>query len=133
MRGSGRYFGHQRPKERSAEEWGIVRRVFGVGPVFPKSVLYALFFLFGLFVFLLANWFGLLLLNSEGVVDQLGILNALRVTAGLMGGVAVVSVFLMLHYHCLYYYESDGNVFFSLSFALSFMMGTPCGLVGLFG
>ena len=33
----------------------------------------------------------------------------------------------------LYSYISDENVFFTITFSLSFMLGFPCGLVGLFG
>jgi hypothetical protein len=33
----------------------------------------------------------------------------------------------------LYSYISDENVFFAITFALSFMLGAPCALVGLFG
>jgi hypothetical protein len=40
---------------------------------------------------------------------------------------------LSTHYRRLYSYISDENVFFSITFSLSFMLGFPCGLVGLFG
>jgi hypothetical protein len=33
----------------------------------------------------------------------------------------------------LYSYISDENVFFAITFSLSFMLGAPCAIVGLFG
>jgi hypothetical protein len=33
----------------------------------------------------------------------------------------------------IYSYISDENVFFAITFSLSFMLGAPCALVGLFG
>jgi hypothetical protein len=33
----------------------------------------------------------------------------------------------------IYSYISDENVFFAITFSLSFMMGFPCGLAALFG
>jgi hypothetical protein len=33
----------------------------------------------------------------------------------------------------IYSYVSDENVFFAITFSISFMLGTPCALVGLFG
>jgi Kef-type K+ transport system membrane component KefB len=78
------------------------------------------------------DWFGLLLLNSDGVVQQMGTLNVLRTTAALMGGIALPSILLIPHYNRLYTYTSEENVFFTITFSLSFMMGTPCALVGFF-
>jgi hypothetical protein len=79
------------------------------------------------------DWFGLLLLNSEGVILSIGPLNALRVTAVLMAGIALPSVLLMIHYRRIYSYISDENVFFAITFSLSFMLGFPCWLVTIFG
>jgi hypothetical protein len=79
------------------------------------------------------DWFGLLLLNSEGVRLSIGPLNTLRVTAVLMAGIAVTSALLMVHYRRVYSYISDENIFFAITFSLSFMPGAPSGLVGLFG
>ena len=81
---------------------------------------------------LAVDWFGLLLLNVEGVRLQMGSLNTLRVTAVLMAGIALLSVLLMIHFRRLYSYVSDENVFFAITFSLSFMLGFPCGVVGLF-
>jgi len=39
----------------------------------------------------------------------------------------------MIHYRRLFSYVSDENVFFAITFSLSFMLGLPCGVVGLFG
>jgi hypothetical protein len=103
------------------------------GPLFPRPVFVALIVVFGVAVMLAVDWFGLLLLNAEGVRAQMGSLNTLRVTAVLMAGIAVPSVLLMIHYRRLYSYISDENVFFAITFSLSFMLGFPCGLVGLFG
>ncbi len=103
------------------------------GPLFPRPALYALLSVFGLSVMLAMDWFALLLLNSEGVRAQMGPLNALRVTAILMGGIATSSVLLMAHYRRIYSYISEENVFFAITFSLSFMLGAPCALVGVFG
>jgi hypothetical protein len=103
------------------------------GLLFPRPVFVALIIVFGVAVMLAVDWFGLLLLNAEGVRAQMGSLNTLRVTAVLMAGIAVPSVLLMIHYRRLYSYISDENVFFAITFSLSFMLGFPCGLVGLFG
>jgi hypothetical protein len=103
------------------------------GALFPRPVFVALIVVFGVAVMLAVDWFGLLLLNAEGVRAQMGSLNTLRVTAVLMAGIAVPSVLLMIHYRRLYSYISDENVFFAITFSLSFMLGFPCGLVGLFG
>jgi hypothetical protein len=103
------------------------------GPLFPRPVFLALLIVFGVAVMLAVDWFGLLLLNAEGVRLQMGSLNTLRVTAVLMAGIAVPSGLLMIHYRRLYSYISDENVFFAITFSLSFMLGAPCALVGLFG
>ena len=102
------------------------------GPLYPRPVLYALLALFTVSVMLTMDWFGLLLLNSDGVVQQMGVLNVLRATAALMGGIALPSILLIPHYKRLYTYTSEENVFFTITFSLSFMMGTPCALVGFF-
>ena len=102
------------------------------GPLYPRPVLYALLALFAVSVMLTMDWFGLLLLNSDGVVQQMGTLNVLRTTAALMGGIALPSILLIPHYNRLYTYTSEENVFFTITFSLSFMMGTPCALVGFF-
>ena len=103
------------------------------GPLFPTPVFYALLVAFGLSLMLTADWFGLLLLNPEGVFGRLGPLNTVRVTAFLMTGIAVPSALLMFHYKRLYSYTSDENVFFAITFSLSFLLGSPCALVGIFG
>lgn len=102
------------------------------GPLFPRSVVYALLVVFGIATMLAADWFALLLLNSEGVVGSLGPLNVLRVMAALMAGIAIPSVLLMFHYRRGHSYISEENVFFAITFSLSFIMGLPCALVGLF-
>jgi hypothetical protein len=102
------------------------------GPLYPRPVLYALLALFAVSVMLTMDRFGLLLLNSDGVVQQMGALNVLRATAALMGGIALPSILLIPHYKRLYTYTSEENVFFTITFSLSFMMGTPCALVGFF-
>ena len=102
------------------------------GPLYPRLVTYALLALFGVSAMLTMDWFGLLLLNSEGVVNQMGALNVLRVTAVLMGGIALPSILLVPHYERLYTYTSEENVFFTLTFSLSFLLGAPCALVGIF-
>ncbi len=102
------------------------------GPLYPRPVLYALLALFAVSVMLTMDWFGLLLLNSDGVVQQMGALNVLRATAALMGGIALPSILLIPHYKRLYTYTSEENVFFTITFSLSFMMGTPCALAAIF-
>jgi hypothetical protein len=104
-----------------------------MGPLFSKRLIYALLTVFGIFLMLTADWFGLLLLNTEGVFGTIGPLNAVRVTAALMTGIAIPSVLLKFHYKRLYSYTSDENVFFAVTFALSFLLGSPCVLVGIFG
>lgn len=103
------------------------------GSPFPQPVLYAVLALFYLSAFLTLDWFGLLLINSDGVVRQIGTLNALRVTGALTTGISLSSIPLMLHSRRLHTYESDENVFFAIAFALSFLIGAPCALVGIFG
>ena len=103
------------------------------GPLFSRPVLYTLLVAFGVSAMLTADWFGLLLLNSDGVIRQIGILNVVRVMGALMTGIAVPSLLLMFHYRWVYSYILEQNVFFATTFALSFVMGLPCVLVGLFG
>src|SRR5829696_5206837 len=59
------------------------------GPLFSNSVFYALLAFFGVSLMLTADWFGLLLLNGEGVFRRIGPLNTVRVTAVLMTGIAL--------------------------------------------
>jgi hypothetical protein len=103
------------------------------GPLFPRPVFVALLVVFCVASMLTVDWFGLLLLNAEGVRLQMGSLNTLRVTAVLMAGIAVPSALLMIHYRRIYSYISDENVFFAITFSLSFVLGTPCALAGIFG
>lgn len=99
------------------------------GPLYPRPILYALLIVFGISAMLTVDWFGLLLLNSEGVISQMGALNVLRVNAVLLSGIAVPSILLVPHYKRLYTYTSEENVFFTLTFTLSFLLGAPCALV----
>jgi len=103
------------------------------GPLFSTPVFYALLAVFGISLMLTADWFGLLLLNSEGVFDRIGPLNTVRVTAVLMTGIAIPSALLMFHYKHLSSYTSDENIFFAVTFSLSFFLGSPCVLTGIFG
>ena len=103
------------------------------GPLFSRRVFYALLAFFGVSLMLTADWFGLLLLNGEGVFGRIGPLNTVRVTAVLMTGIAIPSALLMFHYKRLYSYTSDENVFFAITFSLSFLLGSPCALAGIFG
>jgi hypothetical protein len=103
------------------------------GPLFSNTLFYILLVLFGVSLILTADWFGLMLLNTEGVYGRLGPLNAVRVTAVLMTGIAIPSALLMFHYKRLYSYISDENVFFTITFSLSFLLGSPCVLAGIFG
>ena len=103
------------------------------GPLFPRPVFRALVAVFGGFLMLTVDWFGLLLLNMEGVRLSIGPLNPLRVTAVLMAGIAIPSALLMVHYRRIYSYISEENIFFAITFSISFMLGAPCVLVGLFG
>jgi hypothetical protein len=102
------------------------------GPLFPRRVVYALIGTLGLSAMLTLDWFGLLLFNAPGVFQQLGALNALRVTAALMSGICVPSALLMHHYQWVYSYTSDENVFFAITFSISFMLGLPCVLAWIF-
>lgn len=103
------------------------------GPLFPRPVFFGLLAVFCLFLMLAADWVGLLLLNSQGVFQRLGPLSAVRVTAVLMTGISLPSALLMLHYRRVYSYISEENVFFAITFSLSFVLGLPCILVGIFG
>ena len=102
------------------------------GPLFPRPVFVGLLAVFCVSLMLTADWFGLLLLTPR-VSDRLGPLNTVRVMAVLMTGIAVPSALLMLHYKRLYSYVSEHNVFFAITFSLSFMLGLPCALVAVFG
>jgi hypothetical protein len=123
----------RRSPKKLLEDWDPELDAPVRGPLFPRPVFRALLIVFGLSAMLTVDWFGLLLLNSEGVILSVGPLIALRVTAVLMAGIAIPSVLLMVHYRRIYSYVSDENVFFATTFSLSFMLGTPCALVGLFG
>ena len=103
------------------------------GPLLSNPVFYALLAVFGTSLMLTADWIGLLLLNSEGVFGRIGPLNTVRVTAVLMTGIAIPSALLMFHYKRLYSYTSDENIFFAITFSLSFLLGSPCALTGIFG
>ena len=122
-----------RPPKKLLDDWDPEPDAPVRGPLFPNSILRALLVVFGLSAMLSVDWFGLLLLNSEGVILSIGPLNALRVTAFLMAGIAIPSVLLMIHYRRIYSYVSEENVFFAITFSLSFMLGTPCALAALFG
>ena len=84
------------------------------GPLFSNRLFYGLLTVFIVSLMLTADWFGLLLLNAEGVFGRIGPLNTVRVTAVLMTGIAIPSVL-------------------AVAFALSFLLGSPCVLVGIFG
>ncbi len=123
----------RKPPRRLLDDWDPELDAPIRGPLFPRSVFRALLVAFGLSAMLTMDWFGLLLLNSESVIPSIGPLNALRVTAVLMAGIAAPSVLLMMHYRRVYSYISEENIFFAITFSISFMLGFPCGLVGLFG
>ena len=123
----------RRQPKKLREDWDPELDAPIQGPLFPPLIFRALLVVFGLSVMLTMDWFGLLLLNSEGVIQSIGPLNALRVTAVLMAGIAFSSALLMIHYRRVYSYISDENVFFAITFSLSFVLGAPCALVGLFG
>ena len=123
----------RRPPEKLLDDWDPELDAPVRGPLFPRAIFRALLVVFGLSAMLTMDWFGLLLLNSEGVVLSIGALNALRVTAVLMAGIAIPSVLLMIHYRRIYSYVSEENVFFAITFSLSFMLGFPCGLTAIFG
>jgi hypothetical protein len=123
----------RRPQKKSLDDYDPELDAPVKGPLFPRPVFLALLVVFGVAVMLTLDWFALLLLNVEGVRLQMGPLNTLRVTAALMAGIAIPSVLLMFHYRRIYSYISEENIFFAIAFSLSFVLGFPCGLVGLFG
>jgi hypothetical protein len=123
----------RRPPKKLLDDWDPELDAPVRGPLLPSSVFRALLIVFALSAMLTVDWFGLLLLNSEGVILTIGSLNALRVTAVLMAGIAIPSALLMIHYRRIYSYVSDENVFFAITFSLSFMLGLPSGLVAIFG
>lgn len=122
----------RRPKKTLFDDGEDELHAYVRGPLYPRPVFYALLAVFGVSAMLTMDWFGLLLLNSDGVVDQMGALNVLRVNAVLLGGIAIPSILLVPHYKRLYTYTSEENVFFTTTFALSFLLGAPCALVGIF-
>ncbi len=122
----------RRPKKTLFDDGEDELHVYVRGPLYSRPVLYALLIMFGISAMLTVDWFGLLLLNSEGVISQMGALNVLRVNAVLLSGIAVPSILLVPHYKRLYTYTSEENVFFTLTFTLSFLLGAPCALVGIF-
>jgi hypothetical protein len=123
----------RRPPKRLLDDWDPELDAPIRGPLFPHSIFRALLVIFCLSAMLTMDWFGLLLLNAEGVMMSIGPLNALRVMAILMAGIAIPSVLLMIHYRRIHSYISDENIFFAITFSLSFMLGFPCGLVAIFG
>ena len=123
----------RRPQKKSLDDYDPELDAPVKGPLFPRPVFLALLVVFGVAVMLTLDWFALLLLNVEGVRLQMGPLNTLRVTAALMAGIAMPSALLMFHYRRIYSYISEENIFFAIAFSLSFVLGFPCGLVGLFG
>jgi hypothetical protein len=122
----------RRPAKTLLEDGEDELHAYVRGPLYPRPVLYGLLALFGISAMLAMDWFGLLLLNSDGVVRQMGLLNVLRVTAVLLGGVAITSILLVPHYKRIYTYTSEENVFFTLTFSLSFLLGAPCALASIF-
>lgn len=102
-------------------------------PLFSRPVFHALLVAFGISLMLTMDWFGLLLLNSKGVYAQIGVDNALHATAVLMAGIALPSALLMHHYRRIHSYTCDKNVFFAITFSISFMLGLPCALAWVFG
>src|SRR3712207_3171569 len=133
MEPAGPFWKLRRPQKKVLDDFDPELDVPVKGSLFPRPVFVVLFVVFCGAVMLAVDWFGLLLLNAEGVRLQMGPLNALRVTAVLMAGIAVPSALLMFHYRRVYSYVSDENVFFAITFSLSFMLGAPCALVGIFG
>jgi hypothetical protein len=123
----------RRPEKKLLDDFDPELEAPVKGPLFPRPIFVTLLVVFCVASMLTVDWFGLLLLNAEGVRLQMGSLNTLRVTAVLMAGIAIPSALLMFHYRRIYSYVSDENVFFAITFSLSFMLGTPCALVGLFG
>jgi hypothetical protein len=123
----------RRPPKKLLDDWDPELDAPIRGPLFPRPIFRILVAIFAVFLMLCVDWFGLLLLNAEGVRLSIGPLNALRVTAVLMTGIAIPSALLMVHYRRIYSYISDENVFFAITFSISFMLGAPCALVALFG
>jgi hypothetical protein len=123
----------RRPEKKLLDDFDPELEAPVKGPLFPHPIFVTLLVVFCVASMLTVDWFGLLLLNAEGVRLQMGSLNTLRVTAVLMAGIAIPSALLMFHYRRIYSYISDENVFFAITFSLSFMLGTPCALVGLLG
>lgn len=123
----------RRPRKKSLDDYDPELDAPVQGPLFPRPVFLTLLAVFGVAIMLTVDWFALLLLNVEGVRLQIGSLNTLRVTAVLMAGIAIPSVLLMIHYRRIYSYVSEENVFFAITFSLSFMLGAPCALAGIFG
>lgn len=121
------------PPKTLLDDWDPELDAPARGPLFTPTVHRALVAAFVVFAVLCMDWIGLLLLNAEGVVPSIGPLNALRVTAVLMTGVAVPSALLMAHYRRVYSYISEENIFFAICFFVSFTLGFPSALVGLFG
>ena len=126
-----RFFRH--PPKKLLDDWDPELDAPIRGPLFPRWIFRTLVAVFGVFLMLCMDWFGLLLLNSEDVRLSIGPLNALRVTAVLMTGIAVTSALLMVHYRRIYSYISEENIFFAITFSISFVLGAPCVLVSLFG
>jgi hypothetical protein len=123
----------RRPPKTLLDDWDPELDAPIRGPLFAPALHRALVAAFVVFAMLCMDWIGLLLLNAEGVVTSIGPLNALRVTAVLMTGVAVPSALLMAHYRRVYSYISEENIFFAICFFVSFTLGFPSALVGLFG
>jgi hypothetical protein len=123
----------RRPEKKLLDDFDPELEAPVKGPLFPRPIFVTLLVVFCVASMLTVDWFGLLLINAEGVRLQMGSLNTLRVTAVLMAGIAIPSALLMFHYRRIYSYISDENVFFAITFSLSFMLGTPCALVGLLG
>lgn len=121
------------PPKTLLDDWDPELDAPARGPLFAPAVHRVLVAAFVVFAMLCMDWIGLLLLNAEGVVTSMGPLNALRVTAVLMAGVAVPSALLMVHYRRVYSYISEENIFFAICFFISFTLGFPSALVGLFG
>lgn len=103
------------------------------GPLFSRPVFYGLLVVFGVSLTLTVDWFGLLLLNSQGVYARIGVDSALHTTAILMTGIALPSALLMHHYGRIHSYTCDKNVFFAITFSISFMLGLPCVMAWVFG
>src|SRR5215218_1675298 len=122
-----------RPPKKLLDDWDPELDAPIRGPPFSRPVLYALLAVFGVFAMLTTDWFGLLLLNSEGVILQMGPLNALRVTAILMAGIATPSALLMAHYRRVYSYSSAENIFCALPSSPASLPGAPCAPVPLSG